>query len=114
MTLDEAKKRLKTKGYEYHSNWFANFKERIVNKIMPIGGFADFEKYLERVSANNGMVTVEIDVIRFPSGRRRIVGLYATEKLDGHNNMQFAESIAEVERKWGPPDLLPMESAFIS
>lgn len=104
MTLEEAKKRLKSKGYDYHSNWFARFKGRIANNIMPIGGFADFEKYEERVSANNEMVTVKIDVIRFPSGRRRIMRLYATEKIDGHSAMQFAEAIADVERKWGPPD----------
>lgn len=112
MTLDEAKKRLKTQGYEYHSNWFANFKERIVSKIIPIGGFSEFEQYRERVSANSGMVTVEIDVFRFPSGRRRIVSLYATEKIDGHSAVQLAEAISEVERKWGPPDDVSWDEVY--
>ncbi len=110
MTLAEVKTRLHDMGYEYDAKWLERFRQRL-NPI-PWGGAFGFDVYVEHVSAGSAHTQVELSVVRFPSGRRRVLSVTATMKPKPGDLVSLSQAITGLEQKFGPAERIMWNEAY--
>lgn len=112
MTLPRVESRLEARGFNVHDSWLSRWIQRGLPQIT---GAFEYERYIERVTANRGAkcdpvpirqrhpcASMDLQFVRFPSGRRRLISLSGTESLP---TKRLASSIiADLQKALGPPD----------
>lgn len=108
-TLSETTTRLRDDGFAVHKRPIGRFIERITPSI---GGVWTFEGHLERVWAKKGETRVDMQLVRFPSGRLRLESLTAVTMPEELSGETLSQAVARVSDRLGPPDRINWETSF--